>query len=573
MEAAVLTVAAEPKQRWFQIHPATFLLGFSMFATGACGLVAEYVLSTVSTYILGSSIEQFSMIIASMMLMMGIANYTQRFVSDENLIEKFIVVEISLALLCSFAPITLFAAFGVMEHHFNLVQYFFVLTIGYLIGFEIPLVLRINEKYVATLRTNIAGVVSPDYIGSFAGAVFWTYFLLKRFPLAEISFIMAGFNFIIAVITFSYFLKRGLVVHKVASLVMILVTGIALAFGYSQNRPWSMGLEQKLYDDPIVFSHTTKYQRLVMTHNTKLNESRFYINGNLQFSSLDEAVYHEQLVHPMMTLVPDHSRVLILGGGDGLALREVLKYKDVQEVTLVDLDPGMTSFCSSNPTMLAMNDSSLADARVKVLHSGAVVESGMTRAVYQETGELGADNKPIKEKIAEVSIVNIDADRFIEQVQGKYNVVIVDFPDPEAVELAKLYSREFYMKLRRVLAENGMFVVQSTSPYHAKESYLCIGRTIQAAGFEALPYHDNVPSFGDWGFWLCWKNQIAESKIQSRIAQIDSFAVSTRYLTPDVFRKAMVFGKGWLQSKHSEVNSLMRPILLEYYVGESWLIE
>lgn len=555
-----------------RFNPATALFATAMMVTGACGLVAEYCLSTVSTYILGSSITQWSVTIGLMMLMMGVSGYIQRFTGDTRLVERFIYVELFLCWLTGFAPIANFAMFGFMEDHFLLIYYASAIFVGLAIGLEIPLMLRINEKYSATLKSNVANIFSPDYIGSFIGAVAWLY-LLKHFPLTEIGFLMAALNFLVACAVLRFFWKRKLVVSKIATMTAILLTGVALVFGYAQNRDWSISLQQKLYEDPIKFTKITRYQQLVMTENTKLGEFRFYINGNLQFSSLDEAIYHENLVHPVMTLVPDHQRVLILGGGDGLALREILKYRDVREVVLVDLDPEMTTFCAANPIMLQMNDSSLVNSKVQVIRSGAVGDAGTKRAIYQEMDQPDKRGLPVYEQTATVSVINIDADRFVEQIQGKYNVIIVDFPDPESVELAKLYSREFYLKLSRVLSENGMFVVQSTSPYHAKESFLCIGRTIVSAGFEALPYHDNVPSFGDWGYWLCWKSQISEDKVRERIAAIDSFAVPTRYLTPEVFRRAMVFGKGWLKSKHSEVNSLMRPVLLEYYVGESWLVD
>lgn len=571
MESAALAVAAEPKSRWFRFNTATTLFATAMFMTGACGLVAEYCLSTVSTYILGSSITQWSLTIGIMMAMMGVSGYLQRFTGDKRLVERFIYVELFLCWLTGFAPIGNFAAFEFAGDHFLLIYYASAIMVGLAIGLEIPLMLRINEKYADTLRSNIANVFSPDYIGSFVGAIAWL-FLLKLFPLTEIGFVMAAMNFSVACLVLRFFWKRRLIESKVMTFTAVFVTGIALTFGHAQNREWSISLQQKLYEDPIRFSTVTRYQQLVMTENTKLGEFRFYINGNLQFSSLDEQIYHEQLVHPIMAMVPDHRRVLILGGGDGLALREVLKYEGVEEIVLVDLDPDMTAFCATNPIMLQMNDSSLVSARVKILKSGAVTEAGK-RNIYQETGELNDKGRPILEATASVSVINLDADKFVGEISGKYNVIIVDFPDPEAVELTKLYSREFYLKLKRILAENGMFVVQSTSPYHAKESYLCIGRTIHAAGFESLPYHDNVPSFGDWGFWLCWKDQIVESKVQSRIAQIDSFAVSTRYLTPEVFRRAMVFGKGWLSAKNTEVNTLMHPVLLQYYVNESWLIE
>lgn len=542
-----------------------------MFATGACGLVFEYILSTVSTYILGNSIEQFSITIALMLLMMGVAGYVQKFMSDRYLIEKFIFLETFLALLGGYAPIAIYASFGFVPDHFMVINYFFVMAIGFLIGFEIPLVLRINEKYSETLGTNIAGVVGPDYIGSFAGAIVWTFFLLKTFPLTEISFLVGGTNFFIAAITFMYFMKFGLVKYRVVCVILIVVSAALLAFGYNNNRDWNLNLEQKLYDSKIVFSKTTKYQRLVLTYDAPLNDYRFFINGNLQFSSVDEAIYHEHLVHPAFTLVQNPDRVLILGGGDGLALREVLKHPQVQNILLVDLDPDMVKVCSTNPILTRLNNHAFEGAKVIAKASDAVSGVGRTR-VFQDTGKVHPSGEPETQRIASVEIMNVDADRFLDQAPGQWDIVIIDFPDPSSVELAKLYSREFYRKLASAAAPGAMVVVQATSPYHARESYLCIRRTLESAGWRTLPYHDNVPSFGDWGWIMAWKNR-DEGEIRKRIAATETFGVDTAYLTPDAFRAALSFGKGSLATSETRINTLMEPALLTYYLDESWKAE
>jgi spermidine synthase len=554
---------------------ATMLLALTMFFTGACGLVSEYALGAVSTYILGNSIEQMCMTIAVMMLMMAVGSWAQKWFQGK-LVEKFILIELLIAVIGGFAPIAMYAAFGLLETHFLLVQYFFICSMGFLIGLEIPVVLRINAEYSETLGINVASVYSPDYIGSFVGAAVWVYYLIRHFPITEISFIVAGINLSVAVCTYGYFLKHGLVKQRSLSLGLIVLVSAALAYGYVHNREWNVTLQQHLYEDKIVFSTATKYQQLTMTYRGDIGEYRFYINGNLQFSSADESIYHEQLVHPVMSLVPDHRKVLILGGGDGMALREVLKYQDVESVTLVDLDPDMVRFCASNETLRKLNGNSFGSAKVKTLTSGAISSNG-SRPIYQETGATKKKKgprtpKPVVEKVAQVDILNLDADKFLSEINGKWNVVIVDFPDPNAIELAKLYSQEFYLKLERVLAENGMMVVQSTSPYHAKEAYLCVKRTIEAAGFQTIPYHDNVPSFGDWGWVLGWKSSIPKDVVDARLKEM-RIAVETRYLTPEVFRGSMNFGKGLLLSKYTDINTLMYPTLLDKYVHEGWKID
>ena len=545
-----------------------------MFLTGASGFIFECILSTVATFVLGNSIEQFSVTISLMMLMMGLASVLQSRISDRGLIEKFLLVEISLAILGGFAPIAVYASYAYMEVHFILVQYLFVLTIGFLIGLEIPLILRLNKQFVPQLKSNIASIFSTDYVGAFIGAVIWVYVLLKYLPLTEISFLVAGINFAVAVVTYGYFSYHGLASRGLAQLAVIGIIALGLGHGYSQNRTWNDLLEQRFYNEPIVHSRTTRYQHIVMTARTDPTEYRLYINGNLQFSSLDEHIYHELLVHPAMTLAKNRRRVLILGGGDGLALREVLRYNDTLEVTLVDIDPGMIEFASQHDIMTELNNAAFDDARVSAeAASGIAEDPADATTLWACDIRRNADPDDTVEQAALVHVYTVDADKMLAHLQGRYDVVLVDLPDPNSVELVKLYSREFYFKLHRLLEPKGVLAIQSTSPYHAKESFLCILRTIVSAGYEALPYHDNVPSFGDWGWILAWNSGQHDSEVREEVGHLNEFAVDEgqlRYLTPETFRASIAFGKNDLVSLNDQINTLMAPALLRFYLTESW---
>ncbi|HSE34644.1 MAG TPA: polyamine aminopropyltransferase [Candidatus Paceibacterota bacterium] len=552
------------------------LIALCMFSTGASGLVTEYVLATVSSYILGNAIEQYSVIIGLMMLMMGIGGSAQRLVGDRFLVEKFIAIELLLSLVAGFAPITIYAAYGFIPAHFQLIQYGFVMLIGFLIGFEIPIAVRINKDFVGSLRTNLAWIFSADYIGACTGALVWTFVLLKVFPLTEISFVVSSMNLMVAFVTFLYFRsQKGLAMTPAFIVAFAIVTSL-FGLGFMQNRDWSKLLEQRFYDDPIVYSSLTRYQKLVVTHDRKNDEFRLYINGNVQFSSVDEANYHEPLVHPVMTLAPSREKVLILGGGDGLALRRVLEYPDVREVALVDLDPGMTAIARDNSLFRKLNRDALRDARVVAVPPEGLTEESI-RGVFMEEGRDGGKllEKKRREttRVASVSVVNIDADRFVATAPGVWNVVIIDFPDPSSIELVKLYSKEFFLKLRRNLASDARIVIQATSPYHAKEAYLAIGRTMEAAGFLTIPYHENVPAFGDWGFYLAWLPGPSKEDMGRQIRTMERFGPETQFLTPDVFRSELVFGKGMLHTNETAVNTLMQPVLLSYYVDRAWQIE
>ena len=505
--------------------------------------------------------------------MMGLAGLVQRKISDERLIEKFLFVEIGLAILGGFAPISVYASYASMDTHFIVIQYLFVLTIGFLIGLEIPLVLRINRNFIPRLKSNIASVFSTDYLGAFIGAVVWVYVLLRYFPLTEISFFVAGMNFSVALVTYAYFSQRGVASRSFGPVAAIGATALALAGGYWQNRDWTRLLEQRFYSEPIAYSTTTQYQHIVLTGKTDPTDYRLYINGNLQFSSVDEHIYHEMLVHPAMTLASGRSRILILGGGDGLALREVLKYGQAEEVELVDIDPGMIEFARSHDVMTELNENAFSDARVATGGFPHAEAEAMERPVYGYATNQGLDSDDTVERAAVVSVYTVDADKVLDWLDGLYDVIIIDFPDPNSVELAKLYSREFYFRVRRLLAPGGIVAAQSTSPYHAKESFLCILRTIRSAGYEALPYHDNVPSFGDWGWILAWNPGGPALPVATRIASLREFSVdpdSLAYITPARFRASLTFGKNGLVTESEEINTLMAPVLLRHYLIESW---
>ena len=546
------------------------LLAFCMFSTGASGLVSEYLLATITTYILGNSIEQFSLVIASMMLMMGVSGFVQSKMTDRNLLQKFITVEVLMALLGGFAPLAIYASYGYLEHYFTIVHYGFVLSIGFLIGFEIPLVMRIIEKQNIPLKTNLTIVYAMDYVGAFVGALIWVNYLLKNFPLSEISFIVAGFNFIVAAITIVYFLYVKVIDRPVMQLLVLLLTAVALLFGWANNRDFSALLEQKFYDDPIVYKKTTRYQHLVMTHNSKIDDTRLYINGNTQFSSLDEERYHDFLVHPVMTIAPSINHVLVLGGGDGLALREIIKYAEIESVTLVDLDPEMINIATNNQILTGLNNHSFQHAKVNVAAINTYI-AGSKQAIYmREAGHKTGE----PEWVASVDVFNIDADQFLKkQPKQKWDAVVIDLPDPSSIELSKLYSKQFYQSLRRYLTADAYVAIQSTSPYHAKEAYLSIGETLKAAGFRVLPYRQNIPSFGDWGYYLAWIGARSSEAVKLQLSSLTGFKVETDFITPELLAASFAFGKGELVADTPCVNTLMQPCLLTHYLDRSWLLE
>jgi spermidine synthase len=570
-------------------------LGLVMLFTGAAGLIYEYVLSTVFTYQLGSSIEQFSVTIGVMFVAMGIGGLMQPKLRGP-LALYFILAELLLVLLGGFAPIALQWAFAEMPTNFGLIKFIYPGLIGLLIGVEIPLAMRINEQFQKNLSKNIASTWAWDYIGGALGVVVWIWMLHHYIPITHISFWVAGANLLVAVMSLVFFWSKGLLPRRssrVFTLVTILGVVFAMLFGASNVDAWGKLINQKLYDNPIVFHETTKYQDIVMTEgihpNNPLDKNyELFLNGNKQFSSVDEKIYHEHLVHPAMNLAAAHGRVLVLGGGDGLAVRELLKYKDVTSITLVDLDPEMIKLASTNPIMRKLNGNSFGDARVHSTVSPGVNDTGAKTDVRVDTGETaqvecddapdegdtvtGCYSRPVTEKVASVDVYTIDADRFVSAPRELFDVVIVDLPDPNSIELAKLYSKEFYEKIRRSMSPDGMMVVQATSPYHAKETFLCIMRTMAAAGFSTVPYHTNVPSFGDWGWVLASPTQRPEA-LYDRMENLKTYGVPTTELTSRSMSAALTFNKSQLTTKNDGISTLMNPVIYGLYTYEAWKVD
>ena len=555
-----------------RINFASLLLCACMFASGACGIILEYIQASLASMILGNSFEQWAMVIGLMLFWMGFGSLIQAQIPKKHLVLAFISVETGLALAGGFSPTLTYISYGYTAHY-SLVLYFFVSFIGIMIGLEIPVIIRINNDFSKELSTNLGNILSADYLGSLIGSLIYVFILLRFTPITEAAFLTAGVNFLLALITFAYFSKKQLIKKGVLLPVIMVATFCAISYGYFQNQEWNIKIKQPLYDDPVVLSQTTRYQHIAITHYKPFNEVRLFLNGNLQFCSMDEARYHEPMVHPIMNLVPVKSKVLILGGGDGCALREVLKYKEVKEVLLVDLDPEMTRLAATYPLLKAINQNAFDDARLTFLTEQGI-SPGIDRRLYmdQPTRKKSPHQVNSTQKIANVKVMNVDADKFLSQVPGFWNVIIVDMPDPSTPELIKLYTTQFYKKIKKHLSVHGMMVVQATSPYLAKESYLCIGRTIESADLSILPFHENVPSFGDWGWYLVWHPEINTEKIKQKIKQI-SFPVPTRFITPDVFQSELVFGKTQLETVNKKINTHLNPVLLSIYNHESWLLE
>lgn len=439
------------------------VLILSVFIVASCGLAYELIAAALASYLLGDSILRFSTIIGCYLFAMGIGSHLSKYIPEGLLVRRFVEIEYLAGLIGGASAGVLFVVFSFAGTPFRTVLYAFVIILGILVGMEIPIVMRILNARRTAFHELVARVLAFDYLGALAVSVLFPLLLAPYLGLARSALLFGVLNILVALLTLAVFRREVPDARRLAfggSLILgLLLTGMMLS---EQLVGWS---EKHLYGDEIIFAKSTPYQRLVVTR--WKDDTRLYINGNLQFSSRDEHRYHEALVHPALTSLPAARQVLVLGGGDGLAVRELLKYPNIEHITLVDLDQDMTTLFATSGELVKLNQGSLRDARV--------------------------------------SVINSDAAQWLEASDASFDAVIIDLPDPSNYSLGKLYSVPFYRLLSKHLAENGLAVIQSTSPYFAPKSFWSIDATLKAAGFSTAPYHCYVPSFGEWGFVIASK--------------------------------------------------------------------
>ncbi len=492
---------------------ATSLL-FAVFIIAICGIIYELIIGAISSYLLGDSVKQYSITIGLFMSAMGIGSYmTKRF--QRNLFDVFVTIELFIGLIGGISAVFLFASYGYFKV-FYIVMYATILMIGILVGLEIPILTRIIEENENNLRITIANVLSFDYIGALIGSLAFPLILLPHLGHIKTSFFVGFINIMVAnIIIYKYasYIKR----IKLFKILAMLFT-IFILFGFFTADETANRIENNLYRDQIIYRSQTKYQKMVVTKHR--DDIRLFLNGNIQFSSQDEYRYHEALIHPAMSLSNSHSHVLILGGGDGLAAREVLKYENVKKITLVDLDPEVVEFCRTDPLIKDLNQDSLDHEKLDIIHQ--------------------------------------DAYKFLEVTDQIFDVIIVDLPDPNNESLNKLYTNLFYRLIYAKLTDDGMICIQSTSPYFAEESYWCIRKTVESEGFYTSGHHVYVPAFGDWGFTLASKQKFNQEAI--------TISVPTQYLNNDIVQALFEFGDDEMEKKEQvQINSLTHPVLISYY--------
>ncbi|MEZ5232635.1 MAG: polyamine aminopropyltransferase [Acidimicrobiales bacterium] len=493
-----------------------------VFVVAACGLVYELALISLGSFLLGASIQQTSIVLGVMVCAMGVGSLLAKRLRGDTVV-AFAAIELALGVVGGVSVLVLYAAFAWLAlYTAPLIAVSAVL--GMLIGIELPLLMRLLQR----IRPQEAGeaasdLFAADYLGALVGGLAFPFLLLPRLGQLHgalvVGMINVGCAALIVFVVFGRSVSRRAAVGLGATFALALGTLVAVA---ATAQRFEVSARQALFDDPITTHVRSRYQDIVITETVRFNgrnDLRLFLNGDLQFASLDEYRYHEALVHPALA---GHRRdVLVLGGGDGLALREVLRYPDVERVTLVELDPEMVRLARDDERLRALNEDALRDPRL--------------------------------------TVVTADAFNWLREPPGRFDAVVVDLPDADDVATAKLYSVEFYALVANALAPDGQLVVQAGSPFFAPEAYWCIEASMREAGLLTVPYHVDVPSFGDWGF-------VAASADGAPTIDVDAaMASQLRFLDRAVLSAATVFPAD-RQASVVDVapSTLTEPRILDY---------
>lgn len=514
------------------------MLLFFTLVIAVCWILYELTIWTLSSYLIWDSVRQFSFTIWFFMSGMWVGAYFSRFLEKEAL-KNFLRVEILLSILWATSVILLKLAYIYLwnsDFSFQFIYFFLTVFLWSLVWIEIPLVAEVYKQLKIKTQSIISDIFTFDYIWGLLASLMFPIILLPYLWLYNISIFIWSLNLIVAFLYLNYLKKHNpnplsgaknkkvpdkwlRVEKKFFIKYYLIIFSVLLYFIFLltiSNKLENFYLKF-YFKEPILQTYQTKYQNITLTKRGE--DLRMYLNWNIQFNSLDENRYHEALVDWPIKLMSSSQpypegeedfNVLVLWWWDWLAVRNLLKYNFIRNITLVELDPKMIEISSTQKDLIKLNTNSLNNKKVK--------------------------------------IINIDAFKFIKNTTNKYDFIIADFPDPRDVWTAKLYSKEFYIWIHWTLKKNWMFVTQSSSSFFATKAFWSIDKTINSVFWNSLAYHRYLPSFWDWWFvltkkWFLEKNNIC----------------------PNLWCTGFDEDYLW-ENKDVEINTLTNPKIIEYYL-------
>jgi len=501
--------------------PGIVLLA-AVFVVAVCGLIYELIAAALSSYLLGGSVTQFSIVIGVFLTAMGLGSYLTRFF-QKDLPDVFIGIQLGIGLSGGFSAAVLMLTFAASATYLPVLIAVLTIT-GTLVGMEIPLLIRILKSHEA-LRLTVSNVLALDYLGALIASCAFPLVLVPHLGLLRTSFVFGLIN--VAVAGVALRVMAAMLRRRKKLAAMAVISAVVLIVGLVGSSAFTALMEDLLYQDNIILARQTPYQRLVVTR--WHDDVRLFIDGKLQFSSVDEHRYHEALVHPAMCALPSTTRALILGGGDGMAARELLKYPGIQSIDLVDLDEEMIRLFRDRPQFAGLCDNALSHAKVRVHIQ--------------------------------------DAGKFLEESAASWDLILLDLPDPNNLSLARLYTKSFYKLLSQHLGVHGIAVTQATSPFYAPEAFWCVVNTWQQTAigpegrdrFNVYPYHAYVPSFGDWGFVMASRRALEPTNLRP------PRGIPLKFLNDSLLPTLFIFPEDSLSRPDIQANRLDDQVLVKYY--------
>jgi spermidine synthase len=488
----------------------------SVAACAACGIIYELALLTLSTSLNGGGIIATSLIVAGYIAALGAGALLVKPLLHRAAV-AFVAVEALLAIVGGLSATALYVMFSFVGGSLLMLALGTAL-IGALVGAEVPLLMTLLQQGRTAGATDtgrmLANLNAADYSGALVGGLVWPFVLLPHLGMIRGAAATGIINLLAAAVVSIFLLRRVVSTRQLITALGAL--GLALALLVTlliRAQDIETTSRQRLYSDPIIAFRQSAYQEIVVTR--RGNDMRLYLDGGLQFSTRDEYRYTESLVYP--ALGAGARSVLVLGGGDGLAARELLRAPGVENIVQIELDPAVIEIARS--TMRSANGGSLDNPRVHIVTGDAMTWLRRART-------------------------------------PSFDAVIVDLPDPDTPVLGRLYSTEFYALVSRVLTPNALMVVQSGSPYSTQTAFWRTVSTITAAGYAVTPYHVYVPTFGDWGFALARRGDAAPQPV------LAPNLPPLRFLDKSVLEAATVFAPD-VRPRPLEPSTLEHPRIVE----------
>jgi len=441
------------------------LLLAAVAACAACGIIYELALLTLSASLNGGGIVATSLIVAGYIAALGAGALLVKPLLVHAAI-AFIAIEALLGIVGGLSAAALYVVFAFVDGSVWVLAVSTAL-IGGLVGAEVPLLMTLLQRgrtaRAADAGRTLANLNAADYLGALLGGLVWPFVLLPQLGMIRGAAATGMINLAAAAVVAIFLLRRVVSARQLATALCALAAALGLlATLLARSADIETTSRQRLYADPIVAYRHTPYQEIVVTRRGA--DTRLYLDGGLQFSTRDEYRYTESLVYP--ALGAGARSVLVLGGGDGLAARELLRQPGVTKIVQVELDPAVIEVART--TLRDANAGALDNPRVQIVIDDAM---GWLRAPHPE-------------------------------LSPGFDAIIVDLPDPDTPVLGRLYSTEFYALAAHALAPEGLMVVQAGSPFSTPTAFWRTVSTIRTAGYAVTPYHVHVPTFGDWGFAL-----------------------------------------------------------------------